>query len=206
MNVGAEEARRRVEALPTQAWPPECYPCSPRTLRQANMHACMLLLLLQRAQVWFPPHTRKLITTSNSSPGVSGLSAYLHARGARSYRKTQDDTWIKASLLTCNRIIHTEHPTESTPKLISPRAREAEAGRPLSSRPAWATQWVPGQSWGAQRNPVSKRNKKVQLFWKLEILQKAKQSGHIISEQDIVYLCRSIPFSDNNGDLMDATE
>jgi hypothetical protein len=41
---------------------------------------------------------------------------------------------------------------------FNPSTWEAEAGRFLSSRPAWSTEWVPGQpgARATQRNPVSK--------------------------------------------------
>jgi hypothetical protein len=41
---------------------------------------------------------------------------------------------------------------------FNPNIWEAEAGRFLSLRPAWSTEWVLGQP-GLQRNPVSKTNK-----------------------------------------------
>jgi hypothetical protein len=44
---------------------------------------------------------------------------------------------------------------------FNPSTREAEAGGFLSLRPAWSTEWVPGQP-GLQRNPVSKKQKKKQ--------------------------------------------
>jgi hypothetical protein len=47
---------------------------------------------------------------------------------------------------------------------FNPSTREAEAGGSLSSRPAWSTEWVPGQPGThrgtTQRNPVSKIKKK----------------------------------------------
>ena len=42
---------------------------------------------------------------------------------------------------------------------FNPSTWEAEAGGFLSSRPAWSTEWVPGQP-GLQRNPVSKNKTK----------------------------------------------
>jgi hypothetical protein len=43
--------------------------------------------------------------------------------------------------------------------LINPSTREAEAGGFLSSRPAWSTEWVPGQP-GLYRKILSWKNKK----------------------------------------------
>jgi hypothetical protein len=40
---------------------------------------------------------------------------------------------------------------------FNPSTWEAEAGGFLSSRPAWSTEWVPGQPGLQQRNPASKR-------------------------------------------------
>jgi hypothetical protein len=48
---------------------------------------------------------------------------------------------------------------------FNPSTWEAEAGGFLSSRPAWSTEWVPGQPGLHKRNPVSKnknKNKKTQ--------------------------------------------
>jgi hypothetical protein len=43
---------------------------------------------------------------------------------------------------------------------FNPSTREAEAGGFLSSRPAWSTEWVPGQP-GLHRETLSqKKNKK----------------------------------------------
>jgi hypothetical protein len=41
---------------------------------------------------------------------------------------------------------------------FNPSTREAEAGRFLSSRPAWSTKWVPGQP-GLYRETLSRKNK-----------------------------------------------
>jgi hypothetical protein len=43
---------------------------------------------------------------------------------------------------------------------FNPSTQEAEAGGFLSSRPAWSTEWVPGQPRATQRNPVSKKKQK----------------------------------------------
>jgi hypothetical protein len=43
---------------------------------------------------------------------------------------------------------------------FNPSTREAEAGRFLSSRPAWSTKWVPGQS-GLYRETMSRKIKKI---------------------------------------------
>jgi hypothetical protein len=42
---------------------------------------------------------------------------------------------------------------------FNPNTREAEAGRFLSSRPAWSTKWVPGQP-GLHRETLSQKTKK----------------------------------------------
>jgi hypothetical protein len=44
---------------------------------------------------------------------------------------------------------------------FNPSTWEAEAGGFLSSRPAWSTEWVPGQP-GLHRETLSRRNKKNQ--------------------------------------------
>jgi hypothetical protein len=41
---------------------------------------------------------------------------------------------------------------------FNPSTREAEAGGFLSSRPAWSTEWVPGQS-GLYRKTLSQKKK-----------------------------------------------
>jgi hypothetical protein len=42
---------------------------------------------------------------------------------------------------------------------FNPSTLEAEAGRFLSSKPAWSTEWVPGQP-GLHRETLSRKNKK----------------------------------------------
>jgi hypothetical protein len=42
---------------------------------------------------------------------------------------------------------------------FNPSTQEAEAGRFLSSRPAWSTEWVPGQP-GQHRESLSRKTKK----------------------------------------------
>ena len=61
---------------------------------------------------------------------------------------------------------------------FNPSTRESEAGRFLTSRPAWSTRWVPGQP--GQRNPVSrgKKNKKQKTKpQKTEEVEKNLQEG-----------------------------
>jgi hypothetical protein len=50
---------------------------------------------------------------------------------------------------------------------FNPSTWEAEAGRFLSSRPAWSTNWVPGQP-GLHRETLSRRKKKKnrELGWR----------------------------------------
>jgi hypothetical protein len=43
---------------------------------------------------------------------------------------------------------------------FNPSTWEAEAGRFLSSRPAWSTEWVPGQPGLHRKKPVSKQKQK----------------------------------------------
>lgn len=116
----------------------------------ACAHRC--LSTLARKGTW----VRKTAHSHRSSRSrVSGLSEHVHSHGTHSYGKTQDYTRVKASLLTdvC-RITDTEQPKESTPKLMSPRTREAEAGEAslytVSSR----------MSGDTQRNCVSKQKEK----------------------------------------------
>jgi hypothetical protein len=45
--------------------------------------------------------------------------------------------------------------------VFNPSTQEAEAGRFLSSRPAWSTEWVPGQP-GLYRKTLSQKNKNKQ--------------------------------------------
>jgi hypothetical protein len=52
---------------------------------------------------------------------------------------------------------------------FNPRTREAEAGGFLSSRPAWSTEWVPGQPGLHRETPSRKKKKqkqKVVMHWK----------------------------------------
>jgi hypothetical protein len=45
--------------------------------------------------------------------------------------------------------------------VFSPSTWEAEAGRFLSSRPAWSTEWVPGQQ-GYTEKPCLKKKKEIE--------------------------------------------
>jgi hypothetical protein len=65
---------------------------------------------------------------------------------------------------------------------FNPSTREAEAGRSLSSRPAWPTELVPGQP-GLQRNSVSKKKKNK----KKQNKQKTPLSRRQISNHRKVY-------------------
>jgi hypothetical protein len=54
-------------------------------------------------------------------------------------------------------------------KAFNPNTREAEAGGFLSSRPAWSTEWVPGQP-GLYRETLSqkkKKKRKISIYIKL---------------------------------------
>jgi hypothetical protein len=47
---------------------------------------------------------------------------------------------------------------------FNPSTWEAEAGRSLSSRPAWSTEWVPGQP-GLHRETLSRKTKKKKIIY-----------------------------------------
>jgi hypothetical protein len=51
---------------------------------------------------------------------------------------------------------------------FNPSTWEAEAGRSLSSRPAWSTKWVPGQP-GLHRETLSRKTKKKKKLYYLAI-------------------------------------
>jgi hypothetical protein len=48
---------------------------------------------------------------------------------------------------------------------FNPRTREAEAGRFLSSRPDWSTEWVPGKP-GLYRETLSQKKNNQKNVWK----------------------------------------
>jgi hypothetical protein len=48
---------------------------------------------------------------------------------------------------------------------FNPSTQEAEAGGFFSLRPAWSTQWVPGESGLHRENPVSKKQEKKKELW-----------------------------------------
>ena len=50
---------------------------------------------------------------------------------------------------------------------FNPSTWEAEAGRLLSSRPAWSTEWVPGQP-GLYRETLSQKKKKKRIYVKIK--------------------------------------
>jgi hypothetical protein len=52
---------------------------------------------------------------------------------------------------------------------FNPNTREAEAGRFLSSKPAWSTKWVPGQL-GLHRETLSRKTKKKKKKKKKDLL------------------------------------
>jgi hypothetical protein len=58
--------------------------------------------------------------------------------------------------------IKKQNKTKKQPGVVvhafNPRTREAEVGKSLSSRPAWSTQWVPGQP-GLHRETLSRKTK-----------------------------------------------
>jgi hypothetical protein len=66
---------------------------------------------------------------------------------------------------------------------FNPSTQEVEAGRFLSSRPAWSTKWVPGQP-GLHRETLSRKKK-----WKQQ--QKNLSSTHTekIFSQDLILAC-----------------
>jgi hypothetical protein len=57
--------------------------------------------------------------------------------------------------------IKTNHKPGVVAHAFNPSTREAEAGGFLSSRPAWSTEWVPGQP-GLHREALSRKTKKKQ--------------------------------------------
>jgi hypothetical protein len=52
---------------------------------------------------------------------------------------------------------------------FNPSTREAEAGGFLSSRPAWSTEWVPGQP-GLYRETLSRKTKKKKSLYPFDLL------------------------------------
>jgi hypothetical protein len=83
---------------------------------------------------------------------------------------------------------------------FNPSTREAEAGRFLSSRPAWCTKWVPGQP-GQHRETLSRKNKTKQTnqpnkqktpqkpnpSFLAVYLRRLKESGPVSSSKDMSY-------------------
>jgi hypothetical protein len=53
---------------------------------------------------------------------------------------------------------------------FNPSTREAEAGGFLSSRPAWSTEWVPGQP-GLHRETLSRKTKKTKQNKKVMVIK-----------------------------------
>jgi hypothetical protein len=67
---------------------------------------------------------------------------------------------------------------------FNPSTREAEAGGFLSSRPAWSTEWVPGQP-GLHRETLSretKRKDKERGNKRLALRAEAPVRGHVLSQ------------------------
>jgi hypothetical protein len=72
--------------------------------------------------------------------------------------------------------------------------REAEAGRFLSSRPAWSTKWVPGQPglyretlFQGKKKKKEKKRKKYILIWqtKLHIILNIEKQGASYDQSNI---------------------
>jgi hypothetical protein len=72
---------------------------------------------------------------------VMGIGKGFTARGASGHLGELLESDIQSWAV----VVHT----------FNPSAREAEAGRFLSSRPAWSTKWVPGQP-GLHRETLSR--------------------------------------------------
>jgi hypothetical protein len=89
-----------------------------------------------------------------------GLQIHVHM--IHSYLPTYMGacTWIIYMNICEEKIIHTKLIIKPgmVAQAFNPRTREAEAGRFLSSRPAWSTKWVPGQP-GLHRETLSRKIK-----------------------------------------------
>jgi hypothetical protein len=71
---------------------------------------------------------------------------------------------------------------------LNPSTREAEAGRFLSSRPAWSTEWVPGQP-GVYRETLSRKQTDKQTNKQKPNNNNKKGMASSIHPQEYIYEC-----------------
>jgi hypothetical protein len=83
---------------------------------------------------------------------------YLYTMGYYSAIKSNEFMKVLRKWMDLEDIILSEV-TQSQKKPHNPSTWEAEAGRFLSSKPAWSTEWVPGQP-GLYRGTLSGKEKK----------------------------------------------
>jgi hypothetical protein len=103
------------------------------------------------------------------------------------------DLWLQQSLSTClserdvgklGVVVHAFNPSN----------REAEAGRPLNSRPAWSTEWVPGQpglyretlSWKRGRGEICGHRKESAASGIFPSLLSSTPDSHVLSTWTIL--------------------
>jgi hypothetical protein len=79
---------------------------------------------------------------------------------------------------------------------FNPSTWEAEAGRFLSSRPAWSTKWVPGQQSGLHRETLSQKREKewaLQHCWRNEQSWLDRPIGFPWSHRSFIFPSSPLP-------------
>jgi hypothetical protein len=75
---------------------------------------------------------------------------------------------------------------------FNPSTREAEAGGFLSSRPAWSTEWVPGQP-GLHRETLSRKTKPNQTKPKQNKTKSNPSGNHFDTSFAVSHFCITVP-------------
>jgi hypothetical protein len=122
---------------------------------------------------------RRILDSSSSTQGKKTVDRKGRQIYFKKSLKQQPGKWIKLSRLSLfhaslwnahkrkfmichifNRVFHlnTKRCRTVVEHAFNPSSWEAEAGRFLSLRPAWSTQWVPGQQ-GIHRETLSRKTK-----------------------------------------------
>jgi hypothetical protein len=108
---------------------------------------------------------------------LSDICQAFHDRNDRSNLYTQFQTGVDKLTLhhrACSRFPKTEPGVVA--HAFNPSTREAEAGGFLSSRPAWSTEWVPGQP-GLYRDTLSRKTTTTKRFPKTETMTSEKSTS-----------------------------
>ena len=99
-------------------------------------------------------HLKQTNSCSEAKPDAAYPAAVVgpvcHLHKEKRWKRVHGERYLKVWVKSQAWVAHA----------FNPSTREAEAGRFLSSRPAWSTKWVPGQP-GLHRETLPRKKKKV---------------------------------------------